>query len=58
MPPAAMLIGLVVVAADHAPRCRIGASMLACDLSRLAVEAEKVLDAGVDYLHLDVMVRP
>ncbi len=35
--------------------CLIGPSLLACDLSQIKIEAEKVLDAGADYLHLDVM---
>ena len=29
--------------------------MLASDMSMLSSEAQRVLDAGADYLHLDVM---
>jgi len=39
----------------HNCMCKIGPSMLACDLANLGGEAKKVLDAGADYLHLDVM---
>lgn len=33
----------------------IGPSILAADFARLGEESEQVLDAGADYLHLDVM---
>lgn len=35
--------------------CKIGPSMLASDLAHLARDAKMVVDAGADYLHLDVM---
>ncbi|KAJ0395373.1 hypothetical protein ATCC90586_008665 [Pythium insidiosum] len=39
----------------HSCVCKIGPSMLASDLSCLKDEALKVVAAGADYLHLDVM---
>lgn len=33
----------------------IAASLLAADLMRLGAEVDQVLDAGVDFLHLDIM---
>jgi len=39
----------------HKCTCKIGPSLLACDLADLGKEAKKVMDAGADYLHLDVM---
>lgn len=34
---------------------KISPSILSCDFSRLEQEAKAVLDAGADYLHMDVM---
>ncbi|KJE95268.1 ribulose-5-phosphate-3-epimerase [Capsaspora owczarzaki ATCC 30864] len=39
----------------HKCNCRIGPSVLASDMSCLASETQRVVDAGADYVHLDVM---
>lgn len=33
----------------------IGPSLLACDMSNMASESLRVMEAGADYLHIDVM---
>lgn len=40
---------------NHSVPALIGPSLLASDLSNLAGESKRVMDAGADYLHLDVM---
>lgn len=39
----------------HTAPALIGPSLLASDMSNLAGESKKVVDAGADFLHLDVM---
>lgn len=41
--------------ADPPTRPLIGASILSADFARLGCEAQAVLEAGADFLHLDVM---
>lgn len=38
-------------------RAIICPSMLSCDFARLAEEAQRMLNLGADWLHMDVMVR-
>lgn len=33
----------------------IGPSLLASDMSNMSIESNRVIEAGADYLHLDVM---
>ena len=35
--------------------CKIGPSILNADFARLGDESKRVMDAGADYLHIDVM---
>lgn len=37
------------------PRCRIGPSVLNADLSKVGDEGARLIGAGADFLHLDVM---
>lgn len=44
-----------VQCSHHGCCCKIGPSLLACDLADMGNEAKAVLAAGADYLHLDIM---
>lgn len=39
----------------HDKPAMIGPSMLASDMSNLAAETQRVVEAGADFIHLDVM---
>jgi ribulose-phosphate 3-epimerase len=43
------------MASFHQCPALIGPSLLASDMSNLAAESKRVIDAGADFLHLDVM---
>lgn len=38
------------------PKSLVCPSLLSSDFANLASEAEKMVNAGADYLHMDVMV--
>ena len=41
--------------AGHKLQAMIGPSLLASDMANLAGETQRVLEAGADFIHLDVM---
>ncbi|KAJ1639249.1 ribulosephosphate 3epimerase putative [Pavlovales sp. CCMP2436] len=43
------------VCVAHTRPVQIGPSLLAADLANLAGESKRVIDAGADYLHIDIM---
>lgn len=46
-----------MVTATGPPAPKIAPSMLSSDFANLAVEAERMVKCGADWLHMDVMVR-
>ena len=46
----------ITMASTEKPVAKIAPSMLSSDFARLAEEAQRMLDNGADYLHMDVMV--
>lgn len=46
---------MLFIKKSKAMNALIGPSVLACDMSNLAAESVRVLEAGADFLHLDVM---
>ena len=44
-----------LAAMPHSAVAKIGPSLLACDLSNMASESQRVMECGADFLHVDVM---
>jgi ribulose-phosphate 3-epimerase len=45
----------IILMATSKVVAKIGPSLLACDLANLAAESANVMEAGADYLHVDIM---
>ena len=51
------LSAMAASTAETGVKAIIAPSMLSSDFANLASEAQRMVDAGADWLHMDVMVR-